>query len=931
MYISGDLDYNVLLKIIDLNANTNLINDSNKLPKDLQLTTRARYNLKQNSVVLKNFTIETASLSSKITANGKFAKDEIAGEVSYDSKVLEKLLAKQIPEIASNSSGIIKLSGNLEKIIVNYVGDLSFKSSYDHLYNFPDLKITSDFIIANQVITGKLNMQQGLIKANGGFSWQNGLFNLQNFTANAPGFSKKANLSFNPETKIITGKVDFTSKDSEALTEFLPFILKGDMQLQVNYTTNQKQQQKVTVTGNVKRLASKYVSFGNMDINLNINDLWQYKIAKSEINIQKLEYDGMRLKKIQLTAKPAGRGVNLLFNFTKHAPYSMDLEIDSFINPYLGDNITAKIKKISGTLNGLEVKNSVPITLNADNGYIVQTGDINIGSGQVNLESSFKNNNINSTVIFTKLPRKILPLLLPASLKQLSLSGKIELNGNLRSPHLYSNIAIENLLVDKIFKNVNGTIITDITKDNLKLDINIVNKNDKLLQIFTNIPIRFSLSPFTFSISKNRGINANLEIPQSFNLLNIIPVPASHRIHGSLQGSMALTGTINLPNFNGKLTLNNGFYEYERYGLKLKNITADIIGKGRKINLPKVILQDIFKNELTANGQLTLGHNLSLVMDLSSNKFQPINNPYLHGVINTNIQITANNKSAKITGDIKLGPLEIKIPDNFQRKIPSVNVVKVINRQDKEKNKKAAIIYPILLDIKAEADKKVYIRGRGVDSLLKGKLTITGDVSDPNILGELKSVRGTFQEFGKLLKVATGIITFNGKITPSPYLNIRSIYKYDSETSIILTLSGFILDLDIDISSDPEMAEDEALSILLFGEKTDNISSFQAVQLAGSLARLSGKGGGFDPFGTSRKILGVDEIKFKNDPEKDNQTSVGVGKHLTNKVYFEIEQGVQGEAGAKATIEVELTPKISIEAINEEDDNSIGINWRFDY
>ncbi len=81
-----------------------------------------------------------------------------------------------------------------------------------------------------------------------------------------------------------------------------------------------------------------------------------------------------------------------------------------------------------------------------------------------------------------------------------------------------------------------------------------------------------------------------------------------------------------------------------------------------------------------------------------------------------------------------------------------------------------------------------------------------------------------------------------------------------------------------------------------------------------------------------RKILGVDDISVKTESNSSssNKTVLGIGKYLTDKVYLEIEEG--GEAGSKTKIEVELTPKISIETINQSiGGSSFGIKWRFEY
>ena len=235
------------------------------------------------------------------------------------------------------------------------------------------------------------------------------------------------------------------------------------------------------------------------------------------------------------------------------------------------------------------------------------------------------------------------------------------------------------------------------------------------------------------------------------------------------------------------------------------------------------------------------------------------------------------------------------------------------------------------IDIDLNTKHHVYVRGWGVNTLLVGKLKITNNITDPHIFGNLRSVRGRYQEFGKLLTVKEGVLTFNGSIPPSPYLNIVGATKV-GDTEIRLILAGSIFSPNINIESTPALHEQDALSLLLFGKNPENISPMQAIGLANSMRKLSGHTtNGFDPLGLGRKILGVDDISIKNTDDSDKGSYIGVGKYITDKIYLEIDQGNE-LFGTKTKVEVELTPKISIEGSTGEKGNStFGINWHFDY
>jgi translocation and assembly module TamB len=429
---------------------------------------------------------------------------------------------------------------------------------------------------------------------------------------------------------------------------------------------------------------------------------------------------------------------------------------------------------------------------------------------------------------------------------------------------------------------------------------------------------------------KKGNLKANLTLNKEINILSLIPLPLGHKLQGYLDGEITASGNIESLIVNGGMSLEKGEYRYQDYGVKLKDVSGKILAKNNNISILDFIAYDNYSNFLEAKGDLFLSKELPFKLYVNTKKFSLINSPYLQGEMAGNLSVLGNNKKALVKGNFDLGPMEIKVPEHFSEDIPAINVIKTINSGKiiyETENK--PLPYVLDLDVGLNAKQQVYVRGRGVNTLLAGNLTIAGNVSNPNIFGELRSIRGRYQEFGKLLTVKEGILTFNGPISPSPYLNIVGATVV-GDTEIRLILGGSIFTPDIRIESTPSLSQQDALSLLLFGKNPDSISPGQAIGLANGMRKLSGNGGGFDPVGLGRKILGVDDISIKEDDNTES-SYVGVGKYLTDKVYLEIEQGNEA-FGTKTKIEVELTPKISLEAITGEKGNSsFGINWRVNY
>lgn len=493
-----------------------------------------------------------------------------------------------------------------------------------------------------------------------------------------------------------------------------------------------------------------------------------------------------------------------------------------------------------------------------------------------------------------------------------------------------------NLSFDSIFKSINKKNTNPLSAP-INLVINSIEGTigSSKVQSSNKMPIMIG-DKSTFKVDNLKIDNGLLSIDASIDgrsmlasaLLKNIPIEPllampGHKIVGRLDGKIKAQGNIYDPHLSGQLKLSGAKYVYKQYGVKLKDISSTIKANGAVINFSEILAKDNFGNSLQGDGKVSLTDKYPFSFNVASKKFNPINTPYMHGEVNGNILIHGDKTEATAKGQLTLGPFEIKIPEQFKEKIPELNTKEVSIEQTK-------FSYPLKLNMDLVTTDKVFIRGWGVDTRLNGNLKISGDNNLPIVKGILNTVRGRYQEFGKLLTIRKGELIFDGPLSPSPFLNIIGVYV-NRGTEIRLVLSGSIVNPYIAIESTPSMSEERALSFLLFGQDTVDISPFQAVQLADAVRRLSGHGGGLDPLGFSRKMLGVDDINFKTDETNPENTSIGLGKYLTDKIYFEIERGRQADT-TKLKIEVQITPKISIENVTKQEGNtSIGINWRFDY
>jgi translocation and assembly module TamB len=235
----------------------------------------------------------------------------------------------------------------------------------------------------------------------------------------------------------------------------------------------------------------------------------------------------------------------------------------------------------------------------------------------------------------------------------------------------------------------------------------------------------------------------------------------------------------------------------------------------------------------------------------------------------------------------------------------------------------------VALHVDFSAPNRVFVRGWGIDAEFGGAVAITGTLKEPLFDGALESKRGRYEEFGRVFNFDHAYLRFQGTVPPSPYLDIQAVTKLDDITAQV-NLTGPVKEPAIALSAVPAMPQDEVMSHILFGKDMSKISPFQAVQLASSLHRLTGKGSsGFEPLGAIRKATGLENLQVETD--ENGGTTVGAGKYITDKVYLEAEKG-SGEKSGAAALKIDITPHLKAESKIGQDNKSGGsLNWEWDY
>lgn len=902
--------------------------------KKAEVRANGYYLTEQNVLCLTSSSVNSNIISSEGSAVINFANAPIKGEYI----ILLKNFDKIEPAFDKNSILKFKLNFSGTPNLLKVIAELETKDIKYQATALPDSTLVCNATInlKNQTASITATTPNDHTSINTNFIVnKDKILTFNNIMLITDKLSLQGNGAWDISSNLIDGEIRMSSSDLSFLSEILHTKVKGTGSAQIKFF-NMNLQQKCLFTADLKNLISDYASIERAHAEIKITDLKQLKVEQAELKLTGIRSQEQVVDdvKISVVGREKGWVINTQCNQNKKAQ-SFNLEGFLLMNSSGKDEIFINILNLTGNLGQTKIttRNAIDI-LYSDTKIRCAIKDLQIGTGYIKFDGEINNDLINSKFLFKEMPLLIMYPQIHTIFKNSKVTGNVELNGTITSPKIISHLNVTNLSLNKTTKNATLVLDTNFKENYLQLNSYIQDIGRSIATANIVLPINASLSPLTFELDRNKTIDCKIVFNSAIDQIASTLLPITHNIVGTLYGVIVLKGTINTPKVDVNLNFNKGEYINNALGIKLQKIFGTVKSRNGTTVLSEVKAYDNQNNVLSCSGEIEINKpNAPFSFLLSTNKFNLFNHVNIRGSINAGLHLQGNTNEASITGSLETNTLEINLPERFQTSAPSLNIVDTIPKQDEEQYKHGSFFesYPILIKISASVKNQAFIRGWGLNAELGGDLKISGNINKPGIEGKLNILRGRYEEFGKKLYLKDSFLMFEGDIPPSPYLDIHSWTTVDS-TEIRLVLSGPLLRPELSIESTPDLPPEEALARLLFGKESKNISAFQAIQLVDSLQRLTGKDTRtFNASASARSLLHVDDINIKNSGTGMNETAIGIGKHLTDKIYLEIEQGAQSESG-KSRIELELTPNISLEGlVGGNDFNAIIINWKKDY
>ena len=431
------------------------------------------------------------------------------------------------------------------------------------------------------------------------------------------------------------------------------------------------------------------------------------------------------------------------------------------------------------------------------------------------------------------------------------------------------------------------------------------------------------------------GSDANLRVSGRAALALLNRVLAPRAMSGTADFDLTLRGRPGLEAVAGQIAVDGARLIAPVAGLGLDDIAGTISIAGATGD---VALTSRFESggEVRLTGPVNLAAPQTADLDLQLSGVR-LTDPSLYQTrLNGSLSINGPLQGgAQIAGQIDVGETEVRVPTGGARGRAGLPEIRHIDEPSsvRETRRRAGLLepsnsretagVPFPLDVTIDAPNRIFVRGRGLDAELGGRLRLRGTTRDVEPEGRLDLIRGRLDILGRRLEMTSGGVLLSGALDPE----IQLVAETEAEdVDVEIRLEGPASDPEVSFLSRPELPEDEVLALLLFGQGVDNLSPLQIARLAAAVATLGSSGGGL--IGSARAGAGLADLDVTSNG--DGGAAVRAGAYINENVYTDL--SVDTEGNSEVQLNLDLSDSLKVRGRTSTTGNSgFGVFFERDY
>ena len=675
------------------------------------------------------------------------------------------------------------------------------------------------------------------------------------------------------------------------------------------------------------------LSIARLTLNLTAQDPALSEAASLKASAEDLRWQRLELARLDLDGR--GTAEDLDLTLTSKGAWIEPIELQATARiARQGETTRITLRDFAGEAFGqpLSLREAASLTL-APTETRLEGLDLASGDTRLTADARLDGGAVTARASLESLPLSTVEAFWDSGLDGV-VSAELDLQGTQQNPRGTASLTASGLRPrdGKDLPELTLTAKGDWQSGRVKLDGELGGAEVTSAAFAAEAPLRLSADGNSLEVPEQGALSGKLDWRGGIDtLLLFVPLP-QHRLNGTAQVDLALSGTVAAPSLDGEIALTEGRYESLEHGTLLRDLTLRAELSDDKVKLTRLDATDGVGGRISGNGEVTVdpAQDFPFQVAIQFEDFRAVHRDDVTAVTDGTLKLLGDSLSPKVEGRFTTETVEVSLLAQLPPNVVSLDVIEVKDGVVQEAPPEAEAAPPVdaELDIIVDMPRRVFVRGRGLDSEWAGRISVQGSAAAPQVTGELNVVRGQMSVVGKTFALEEGKVTLPQGANAEPTINVAAVHE-GPQLEVTATLSGPVTRPELELTSSPEVPRDEIISRVLFGKSAANLSAAEAAQLALAVRELTGQGGGTDILGFARRSLGVDVLRV--DTTDDGKAAVEAGKYLTDEVYLGVKQGATPESSAVG-VEVELTPNITVESETTGTGvNKSGVRFQLDY
>ncbi|WP_395701753.1 translocation/assembly module TamB domain-containing protein [Aquabacterium sp.] len=199
------------------------------------------------------------------------------------------------------------------------------------------------------------------------------------------------------------------------------------------------------------------------------------------------------------------------------------------------------------------------------------------------------------------------------------------------------------------------------------------------------------------------------------------------------------------------------------------------------------------------------------------------------------------------------------------------------------------------VDLRVDLGQKLQLRGRGIDTGLRGELRVSSPGGKLALNGSVTTHGGTYAAYGQKLEISRGEIVFTGSMD-NPRLDVLAI-RPNLDVIVGVSVAGNAQNPRVRLTSEPEMAEFDKLSWLVLGRGPEGLGRTDTALLQRAAVALLAGSNEKGPTDKLIESLGLTDFSLRQTDGEVRETVVSLGRQLSRRWYVGYERSVNATTG----------------------------------